>query len=199
MEPLPLYVENDAPVYVEVEEPLSELDILLSSLRTHHNEALDPVLVALIMSENTAEKSALVGSEAPAETDAAEPDAAEPDSAETDASEADVAETDSACLSLSEPWGESEGLEHARLIIATRFFEAIANSQGDRIALFLTHGLVTASTTYDDKTPLLRAVETKNMKIVEQLIAAGAKPDEYGVVVSHGPSFPSTYPPSCPL
>lgn len=67
------------------------------------------------------------------------------------------------------------------------FFNGIKFENSEAIDLFISRGLVTANTIDEDgRTPLLAAVATKNVKIVQQLLDAGAEPDAFGVTVSRG-------------
>jgi ankyrin repeat protein len=87
-------------------------------------------------------------------------------------------------MSISVHEEEDEEAKEKRNVIKG-YFEAIGKEQGDVIELFLSRNLVTANTTDEDgQTPLLAAVKTKNVKIVQQLLDAGAEPDAFGVVVS---------------
>ena len=83
---------------------------------------------------------------------------------------------------------EEEQRSIERESIVRQFFAAIAESQADAVDLYLTRNLVTANTKNDfGKTPLLAAVDTKNVKIVQQLLDAGAEPDAFGIVVHSTP------------
>ena len=69
--------------------------------------------------------------------------------------------------------------------IIREYFLGIKQEKPDVIDLFISRGLVTANTVDEDgQTPLLAAVATKNIKIVQQLLDLGAEPDAFGVVVS---------------
>jgi hypothetical protein len=87
--------------------------------------------------------------------------------------------------------GPTDELLRVRQAIVTGFFNAISEGQEDAIALFINNNLVTANTTNARrKTPLLAAVETKNMRIVQELLDFGADPHAFGVVVCRYPAWP---------
>lgn len=67
-------------------------------------------------------------------------------------------------------------------------FSAIEKGHQDVIALLIEHGLVTANTKAqgtkpEEETPLLKAVASRNVQIVQLLLSLGAAPDEFGYVV----------------
>jgi ankyrin repeat protein len=67
---------------------------------------------------------------------------------------------------------------------ARALFVAIENGQDDVIAILIERNLVTANTkNQDGKTPLLAAVATRNVRIVQELVDFGAEPDAFGVEV----------------
>ncbi|KAL2072866.1 hypothetical protein VTL71DRAFT_12209 [Oculimacula yallundae] len=63
---------------------------------------------------------------------------------------------------------------------STRLFAAIDQGNQERIGQLIAEGNVTANTRRDEETPLLRAVKTKNVQIVQQLLDTGAEPDAFG-------------------
>lgn len=80
---------------------------------------------------------------------------------------------------------EQAAIDQAKRDTISGFFQAIEDQQDDGIALFLSRNLVTANTTNQyGMTPLLAAVTTKNIRIVQQLLDAGAEPDAFGIAVS---------------
>lgn len=84
------------------------------------------------------------------------------------------------------PLTEEERQSRERESIVRQFFTAISESKDDVIDLYMTRNLVTANTkNIDGKTPLLAAVDAKNVKVVQQLLDAGAEPDAFGVVVRY--------------
>lgn len=77
-----------------------------------------------------------------------------------------------------------ESRERRRQETVKSFFSAIKEGKEEVIDLFLTRNFVTANTIDAwGKTPLLAAVETRNMRTVQQLLDAGAEPDAFGVTV----------------
>ena len=93
----------------------------------------------------------------------------------------DQEDTDAAYAKLLQ---EEEAAKERQNVIKG-FFTGIKNEQGDVVELFISRGLVTANTVDEDgQTPLLAAVRTKNVKIVQQLLDAGAEADAFGVIVS---------------
>lgn len=63
------------------------------------------------------------------------------------------------------------------------YFSAIAAGQEDVIALLIENQLVTVDTKMWEMTPLLMAVSEKNVRVVQQLLALGAEPNEFGNAV----------------
>ncbi|KAH7363791.1 hypothetical protein BKA65DRAFT_366865, partial [Rhexocercosporidium sp. MPI-PUGE-AT-0058] len=59
-------------------------------------------------------------------------------------------------------------------------FAAVDQGNQEWISRLLEEGSVDANTRRDDETPLLRAVKTRNVHIVQQLLDAGAEPDAFG-------------------
>jgi hypothetical protein len=71
-----------------------------------------------------------------------------------------------------------------RQAVVMGFYDAIFKGQDETIALFIKNNLVSANTTSAwGETPLLAAVATKNVKIVQQLLEFGADPNAFGVEV----------------
>lgn len=70
-------------------------------------------------------------------------------------------------------------------VIEKSFFSAIEAGEGDLMVLMIENGLVTANTILPSthETPLLRAVRSKNVKLVRKLLDLGAEKDGFGVVV----------------
>ncbi len=73
-----------------------------------------------------------------------------------------------------------------RQAVVRGFFEAISKGHEEAIALFINKNLVTANTTNEwKKTPLLAAVATRNVRIVQELLDFGADVNAFGVEVFH--------------
>jgi hypothetical protein len=79
--------------------------------------------------------------------------------------------------------------EFAERVTIKHYFGAIAADQEDVIALLFENHLVTANTKMLGMTPLLMAVQKKNVAVVQQLMELGAEPNEFGNPVSYGKPF----------
>ncbi|KAH7418593.1 ankyrin repeat-containing domain protein [Cadophora sp. MPI-SDFR-AT-0126] len=73
-----------------------------------------------------------------------------------------------------------------------QLFAAIDQGNQEWIARLLSAGSVTANTKHRDETPLLRAIKTRNVQIVQQLLEAGANVDEFGCVSTQYDKHTST-------
>lgn len=79
-----------------------------------------------------------------------------------------------------------------REAIVTGFFDAISKGRRDVIAMFINNNLVSVETTnMFKKTPLLAAIDAKNVQIVQWLIGFGADVNAFGVEVCMYPTSPS--------
>jgi hypothetical protein len=68
--------------------------------------------------------------------------------------------------------------------IVIGLFDAISKGQEKAIAMLINNNLVTANTTNAlKKTPLLAAIATKNVRVVEELLDFGAEVNAFGVEV----------------
>ncbi|PVH76922.1 ankyrin [Cadophora sp. DSE1049] len=76
--------------------------------------------------------------------------------------------------------------------VSAQLFAAIEEGNQEWLARLLSDGSVTANTKHLDETPLLRAVKTRNVQIVQQLLEAGAEVDEFGWVSTQYDSSTST-------
>jgi hypothetical protein len=75
-------------------------------------------------------------------------------------------------------------LTRVQQVIVIGFFDAVSKGQDKAISLFINNNLVTANTTSVwGETPLLAAVATKNVRIVQQLLDFGADPNAFSVNV----------------
>ena len=76
-------------------------------------------------------------------------------------------------------------LVHIKQRIVEEFFKAIGRGEDKFVELFIQNNLVTANTTNQaGLTPLLAAIASNVMPIVTQLLALGADPNAFGVIVS---------------
>lgn len=76
-------------------------------------------------------------------------------------------------------------LVHIKQRIVAEFFKSIGRGEDIFVALFVQNNLVTANTTNKyGLTPLLAAIASNVMPIVKQLLALGADPNTFGVIVS---------------
>lgn len=77
--------------------------------------------------------------------------------------------------------------ESARLMdqgmILRRYFGAISDHQQDVVGLLVEKGLVTANSKFNGQTPLFKAVETRDVDLVLQLLHLGAEVDEFSALV----------------
>jgi len=78
--------------------------------------------------------------------------------------------------------------------IIPHYFLAIENGQEDVVTFLIENDFVTANTLMFNltpyTTPLLKAISTSNVRMVQLLLELGANPNEFGCVVCH-PFFPS--------
>lgn len=82
------------------------------------------------------------------------------------------------------PFAASDGVTRAKQTIVNAFFNAIDQSKSDAVALFIDNHLVVANTTdLRGRTPLLAAVSTGHIRMVQELIDFGADADAFGVEV----------------
>jgi hypothetical protein len=146
------------PLYVEQESELTDLQALVAALST--SSILYPLDRDIV--------NAFVESQAQVEAGPKKAGAPEP------IMEYPVAQ-------IRQPHDE---LLRVRQAIVTGLFDAISKGQYEAIALFINNNLVTANTTNErGKTPLLAAVATKNLQIVQELLDFGADPDGFGIEV----------------
>jgi len=92
-------------------------------------------------------------------------------------------------LGAKNSWNESDANVRSDQFIATAYFDAIGDGQEDVVVLLITSNIVTANTVKTSsimkgETPLLRAVASKNIPMVQQLLALGADPNAFGCAVS---------------
>lgn len=152
------------PVYVEEEPALSGLQALIAALPPPPSYPLDPLdrdtVGAFLESQTTAQPG-------PKSAGPPEPIMEYPR------------------LACGQQVNEVMRIQQA---IVTGFFDAISKSQEEAIALFINNNLVTANTTNErKKTPLLAAIATKNVAIVQELLNFGADPNAFGVLVLKHP------------
>jgi ankyrin repeat protein len=84
----------------------------------------------------------------------------------------------------------TDELMPVRQAIVAGFFDSISRGREETVALFINNNLVTANTTNaKGKTPLLAAVATKNVRMVQQLLDFGADPNAFGVEVFTRPAY----------
>lgn len=145
------------PLYVEQESELSGLQALIAALPTSRLHPLDRDVL------NTFVESQAQVQAGPKKAGAPEPIKEYP----------------------GEPYRKStDELMAVRQAIVTGFFDAISKGQDEAIALFINNNLVTANTTiWSGTTPLLAAVATKDVGIVQELLDFGADPNAFGVEV----------------
>lgn len=87
-----------------------------------------------------------------------------------------------------QPLAAFDGVRRAQQTIVNAFFNAIDRNQSDVVALFIDNHLVVANTTDRwGRTPLLVAVSTGHIRMVQELIDFGADADAFAVEVIETP------------
>lgn len=82
------------------------------------------------------------------------------------------------------PFAASDEVTRAQQTIVNAFFNAIERNKSELVALFIDNHLVVANTTdWRGRTPLLAAVSTGHIRMVQELIDFGADADAFGVEV----------------
>ncbi|KAE8444206.1 hypothetical protein EG329_000803 [Mollisiaceae sp. DMI_Dod_QoI] len=66
--------------------------------------------------------------------------------------------------------------------VVNQLFTAIREGEDDLVALLIENNIVTPNTTLQGETPLLAAVATRNIKLVEKLLGFGADQNAFGAV-----------------
>lgn len=80
------------------------------------------------------------------------------------------------------PFAASDEVMRAQQTIVNAFFNAVEGNKSDTVALFIDNHLTTAQTTdWRGRTPLLAAVTSGHIRMVQELIDFGADPDAFGV------------------
>jgi hypothetical protein len=67
--------------------------------------------------------------------------------------------------------------------IVVELFQAIGREDSETVALLIQNNLVTANTSESGRTPLLEAISTKVIHLVEELLDFGADANAFGVIV----------------
>jgi hypothetical protein len=179
IDPVPAYIERDAeaeageisnlPSYVEHEEGQDELQAILAALSAATPTPLkqvDPSIVKEIIQR----RRGLAGASNDLKG------ASKGTSKGRESEERDVPNSTSHRV--------RDGKTFAEAVIVKTFFRAISRGEAAVVKLFIENLLVTVDTRLAGKTPLLAAVESKQIEMVKQLIQAGAEPDAYGVEVT---------------